>query len=118
MIFLHEHEEKCGSLENDPICFHQAKESSNSHSWIIFKQNSVSLKDSFRTIMARVVLFDLKLHPMDAVIAFLNGNIEETIYKVQIENFMSGDPKSIVRNMTKNIYGLKQPSCQWYHKSH
>ena len=68
--------------------------------------------------MARVALFDLKLHLMDAVIAFLNGNIEETIYKVQIENFMFGDPKSIVRNMTKNIYGLKQPSCQWYHKSH
>ena len=54
MIFLQEHEEKCGSLENDPIGFRQANESSNSNSWIVFKQNSVSLKDSFRTIMACV----------------------------------------------------------------
>ena len=83
MIFLQEHEEKCGSLENDSISFRQAKEISNSRSWIVFKQNSISLKDYFRTIMARVALFDLKLHPMDAVIAFLNGNIVETIYKVQ-----------------------------------
>ena len=81
MIFLQEHEEKCGSLENDSISFRQAKESSNSRSWIVFKQNSISLKDSFRTIMARVALFDLKLHPMGNSISY--GHIVETIYKVQ-----------------------------------
>ena len=42
--------------------FRQAIEISNSHSWIVFKQNSVPCKDFFRTIMALVALFDIKLH--------------------------------------------------------
>ena len=59
MIFLRENEENSGILEDDPISFHQAMESYNSHSWIVFKEKSVSLKDSFRTIMALVALFIL-----------------------------------------------------------
>ena len=43
----------------------------------------VSSKDSFRTIMTLVAHYDLELHQMDVKIAFLNGNIEETIYMVQ-----------------------------------
>ena len=46
----------------------------------------VSLKDSFRTIMALVAHFDLELHQMDVKTAFLNGDIDETIYMVQPEN--------------------------------
>jgi len=42
----------------------------------------VSSKDSFRTIMSLVAHFDLKLHQMDAKTAFLNGDIDETIYMV------------------------------------
>ena len=38
----------------------------------------VSLKDSFRTIMALVAHFDLELHQMDVKTAFLNGDIDET----------------------------------------
>ena len=42
----------------------------------------VSSKDYFRTIMALVVHFDLELHQMDVKTAFLNGDIDETIYMV------------------------------------
>ena len=45
--------------------------------------------------MALVAHFDLELHQMDVKTAFLNGNIEETIYMVQPENFVSGDPKFV-----------------------
>ena len=39
----------------------------------------VSMKDSFKTIMALVAHFDLELHQKDVKTAFLNGNIDETI---------------------------------------
>ena len=63
--------------------FCQAIESSNSHSWIIFKEDLVSLKDSFRTIMTLVALFDLELHQTDFKTTILNSDIDETIYMVQ-----------------------------------
>ena len=37
--------------------------------------------------MALVAHFDLKLHHMDVKTAFLNGDIDETMYIVQPENF-------------------------------
>ena len=55
---------------------------------------------------------------MDVKTAFLNGDIDETIYIVQPENFVSGDPKNMVCKLRKSIYGLKQASRQWYHKFH
>ena len=35
--------------------------------------------------MALMAHYDLELHQMDVKIAFLNGNVEETIYMVQPE---------------------------------
>ena len=78
----------------------------------------VSSKDSFRTIMALVAHFDLELHQMDVKTAFLNGDIDETIYMMQPENFESKDSKSMVCKLKKSIYGLKQASRQWNHKFH
>jgi len=51
---------------------------------IDFKEtfSPVSSKDSFRTIMALVVHYDLELHQMDVKTAFLNGDIDEMIYMV------------------------------------
>ena len=37
--------------------------------------------------MALVAQYDLELHQMDFKTVFLNGNIDETIYMVQLENF-------------------------------
>jgi len=87
---------------------------------IDFKEtfSPVSSKDSFRTIMTLVAHYDLELHQMDVKMAFLNGDIDETIYMVQPENFVSGDPKNMVCKLTKSIYGLKQASRQLYHKFH
>ena len=63
----------------------------------------VSRKDFFRIIMALIAHFDLELHQMDAKIAFLNGDIEETIYMVQLENFVSGESKNIICKLKKSI---------------
>ena len=70
----------------------------------------VSSNDSFRTIMALMAHFDLEIHQMDVKNAFLNGDIDETIYMVQPENFVSGDTKMMVCKLKKSIYGLKQAS--------
>ena len=53
---------------------------------------------------------------MDVKTAFLNGDIDETIYMVQPENFELGNPKNLVCRLKKSIYGLKQVSRQWYRK--
>ncbi|WJZ93758.1 hypothetical protein VitviT2T_012674 [Vitis vinifera] len=76
---------------------------------IDFKEtfSPVSTKDSFRIIMALVAHYDLELHQMDVKTAFLNGDIDETIYMVQPENFVSEDSKNMVCKLTKFIYGLK-----------
>ena len=76
----------------------------------------VSTKDSFRIIMALVAHYDLELHQMDVKTVFLNGDNEETIYMVQLENFESKQSKHPVCKLKKSIYGLKQASCQWYQK--
>ena len=78
----------------------------------------VSSKDSLRIIMALLAHFDLELHQMDVKTAFLNGNIDKTIYMKQPENFVVGDPNKKVCKLKKSIYGLKQASRQWYLKFH
>ena len=57
--------------------------------------------------MTLVAHFDLKLHQMDVMTTFLNGDIDETIYMVQPENFVSRGPKNMVCKLKKSIYRLK-----------
>ena len=61
----------------------------------------VSTKDSFRTGMTLIAYFDIELHHMNVKSTFLNGNIDETIYMVQSENFVSKDPKKMVCKLKK-----------------
>ena len=68
--------------------------------------------------MPLVAHFDLELHQMDVKTVFLNGDIDESIYMVQTEKFVSGDLKKMVYKLKKSIYGLKQASPQWYYKFH
>ena len=66
----------------------------------------LSLKDSFRFIMALLAHFDLKLHQMGLKIAFLNGEIDGIIYMEQPENFVTRDSESMVCKSKKSLYGL------------
>lgn len=51
---------------------------------------------------------------MDEKIAFLNEEIEETIYIMQPKNFESKDSEHLVCKLKKSIYDLKQTFHQWY----
>ena len=54
----------------------------------------------------------LQLHQVDITTAFLNGQLEEEVYMVQPEGFVSAGREHLVCRLKKGIYGLKQsPRC-------
>ena len=69
---------------------------------------------SIRVLLATVRKLKLKLHQMDFITAFLNGDLEELIYMEQLEGFEQGDPQKFVCLLLKSMYGLKQSPRQWY----
>lgn len=55
--------------------------------------------------------FNLKIHQMDAITAFLQSDLSEIIYMQQPEGFDNGSNQ--VCKLNKAIYGLKQAGRQW-----
>jgi len=54
--------------------------------------------------MTLVAHFEIKLHQVDVmIIVFLIGEIEEMIYMIQLENFVSDDSKSLECKLKKSI---------------
>ena len=47
---------------------------------------------------------------MDVKTAFLNGYLEENIYTMQLDGFITKGQEHMVRKLHKSIYGLKQAS--------
>lgn len=68
---------------------------------------------SIRFLMSLAAEYKLEIDQMDAVSAFLQGDLEEEIYMVQPEGFNNG---SKVCKLNKAIYGLKQASRAWNKK--
>ncbi|KAL5784742.1 hypothetical protein ACOSQ2_007134 [Xanthoceras sorbifolium] len=50
---------------------------------------------------------------MDVKTAFLNDNLDESIYMMQPEGLVSKDQKQKVCKLQRSIYGLKQASRSW-----
>lgn len=70
---------------------------------------------SVRYLLALSVRYDLHIDQMDAVSAFLQGDLSEDIYMTQPESFEESDQ---VCRLRKTIYGLKQASRAWNKKLH
>ena len=51
---------------------------------------------------------------MDVKTLFLHGELEETIYMVQLEGFTQNGHEHLVCKLKKSLYGLKQSLRQWY----
>jgi hypothetical protein len=66
---------------------------------------------SIRFLMALAVKNRLMIHQMDAVTAFLQGDVNEEIYIEQPEGF--DDQTGRVCQLKKAIYGLKQSGRMW-----
>ena len=79
----------------------------NQREGINFKEtfSPVSIKDSFRVVMAFVAHFDLELHQMDAKTSFLNGDLFKEVYMDQPDGFVESGKRHMVCKLRKSIYG-------------
>jgi hypothetical protein len=71
---------------------------------------------SLRILLALAATFDLELHQLDVVSAFLNGPIDHELYMAQPDGFNDGSGR--VCKLNKAIYGLKQASRCWNSEVH
>lgn len=67
--------------------------------------------NSIRLLIAFAVQHNYRLHQMDVITAYLQGNIEEELYMSQPEGYGDGTQK--VCKLNRAIYGLKQAGRQW-----
>lgn len=67
--------------------------------------------NSIRFLIAYAVKARLKIHHMDAITAFLQGELDEIIFMEQPEEYEDGTRR--VCRLNKAVYGLKQAGRQW-----
>ena len=73
----------------------------------------VSKYATLRFFLAIVVIYDLEIRQADFTTAFLNAELEETVYMRQPPGFHEGGP-NIVCRLKRSLYGLKQAPRAWY----
>ena len=67
-----------------------------------------------RLVLSIVAAEDLHLEQFDVKTAFLHGELEEDIYMVQPEGFLSRGKEDLVCKLKRSLFGLKQAPRQWY----
>ena len=72
--------------------------------------------NSARVLLSIVASDDLEMKQIDAVTAFLNGELEEEIYMKQAEGYVDPEHPEQVYKLNKAIYGLKQAGLAWFNK--
>ena len=73
----------------------------------------VAMLKSIRILLSIAAYYDYEIWQMDVKTAFLNGNLEEEIYMLQPEGFLTKNQKHMVCKLKRSIYGLKQASRSW-----
>ena len=73
----------------------------------------VAMLKSIRILLFIAAHYDYEIWQMDVKTAFLNGNLEEEIYMMQLEGFIAKNQEHMVCKLKRSIYGLKQASRSW-----
>ena len=66
-----------------------------------------------RMLLSITAYYDYEIWKMDVKKTFLNGYLEENIYMMQPNGFISEGQEHIVCKLHKSIYGLKQDLRSW-----
>ena len=72
----------------------------------------VSKHTTLRTLLALTAAEDLELHQLDIKTAFLNGELEETIFMNQPEGYQEGTPDTVC-HLRKSLHGLRKAPRAW-----
>ena len=67
---------------------------------------------SIQIMFAIAAHLDYEIWQIDVKTAFLNRELEEEVYMIQLEDFISTDEFKVCK-LQKSIYGLKQASRSW-----
>ncbi|KAL0544159.1 hypothetical protein IC582_019271 [Cucumis melo] len=73
----------------------------------------VAMLKSIRIFLSIATFYDYEIWKMVVKIAFLNGNLEESIFISQLEGFITQGHEQNVYKLNLSIYGLKQASRSW-----
>ena len=65
---------------------------------------------SIQILLSITAYFDYEIWQMDIKTAFLKDNLDESIYIMQLEGFVSPYQEQKVCKLQRSIYGLKQAS--------
>jgi len=68
---------------------------------------------SIRTLLAIANQYDMEIHQMDVISAYLNGVLEEEIYMKQLPGYVDPKNPTKVCRLRKSLYGLKQSARCW-----
>ncbi|MCO5614227.1 hypothetical protein L7F22_068507 [Adiantum nelumboides] len=78
--------------------------------------SSVAKMPTVRLVIAMASMFGWKLRQMDVNNAFLNGDLEEEFYIIQLEGYQHPEFPYYVCRLKKALYGLKQALRAWCEK--
>ena len=67
----------------------------------------VAILKSIQILLAIAVYYDYEIWKMDVKISFLNGNLIEDVYMIQLEGFVNPKNSRKVCKLQRFIYGLK-----------
>ena len=73
----------------------------------------VAMIRSIRILISLIAYYDYEIWQMDVKTTFLNGYLEENIYMMQPNGFITERQEHMVCKLHKSIYGLKQASKSW-----
>ena len=73
----------------------------------------VAILKSIKILLSIAAHFGYEIWQMDVKATFLNGNLEEEIYTMQLEGFIAKNQEHMGCKLKISIYGLKQASRSW-----